>query len=83
MTCRGTVLFMNQLSPWFLVDQDDIDTGRITTVEFKRNGQIAEKLRRRAYNMYPVSLPLCVGYKPLWEVKEGTAGGILPNQNAA
>lgn len=83
MTCRGIVLFMNQLSPWFLVDQDDLDTGRITTVEFKRNGQIADKLRRRAYNMFTVSLALCIGYAPLWEVREGTAGGILPNQNAA
>ncbi|RAO67698.1 uncharacterized protein BHQ10_003710 [Talaromyces amestolkiae] len=83
MTCRGTVLFMNQLRTWFLVNQDDLDTGRITTVEFKLNGEIADSLRRRAYNMFPVSLALCVGYDPLWEVRERRVGGYLPDQNAA
>lgn len=83
MTRRGIVLFMNPLVKWFLVDQDDLDTGRITIVEFKRNGQIRDTFRRRAYNMYPVYLQACVSIRPLWEVKEDRTGGVRPEMNAA
>lgn len=82
MTERGTVLFMDCLSPWFLVTQEDLNTGRITAVEFKRNGQIRESFLRRAYNMLPVYLRFCPLGKPLSEVKEGRAGGVRPEMNA-
>lgn len=82
MTRKGTVLFMNCLAPWFLVDQDDLDSGLITTVEFKRNGQVRETFRRRAYNMFPVYLRFCVLRKPLWEVKEGREGVVYPDMNS-
>lgn len=82
MTERGTVHFMDRLSPWFLVTQEDLDTGRIKTFEFKRNGRIRESFRRRAYNMFPIYLRFCTLGKPLSEVKEGRAGGVRPEMNA-
>ncbi|KAL4740365.1 hypothetical protein BDV11DRAFT_169132 [Aspergillus similis] len=75
MTSRGTVLFLQPLAPWFLVTPDDLKTGHITIVEFKRNGQIAKSFRRRACNMWPVHLAYCVQYKSLEEVEEDRVGG--------
>lgn len=82
MTRRGTVLFQGCAAPWFLVNQDDLNTGRITTVHFKSNGRPLEMFQRRAYNMYPVFCRFCGLGKPLREVKEGRAGGVLPEMNA-
>lgn len=75
MTRRGTVLFLQRLFPWFLVTPEDLETGHVTTVEFKRNGQVSESFRRRVCNMWPVYLEYWVECKPLEEIKEERVGG--------
>ncbi|RDW76858.1 uncharacterized protein DSM5745_06850 [Aspergillus mulundensis] len=75
MTRRGTVLFLQRLGPWFLVTPDDLETGHITIVEFKRNGQVAKSLRRRACNMWPVYLKYCGQYLSLEEIEDNRVGG--------
>ncbi|KAL4948938.1 hypothetical protein BDW69DRAFT_188795 [Aspergillus filifer] len=55
--------------------EDDLDTGHITLVEFKPNGQIKRSFRRRACNMKPVHVAYCVQFKPLEEVVEDRVGG--------
>jgi hypothetical protein len=75
MTHRGTVLFMNRLRDWFVATADDLDTGHITIIDFKRNGQIRESFRRRAYNMYPVYLELFSLQRSLTHVINEKVGG--------
>ncbi|KAJ5552344.1 hypothetical protein N7494_001722 [Penicillium frequentans] len=75
MTRQGTVLFMGFLWHWFLVTDDDLNTGHITVVDFKRNGQIDQCLRRRAFNMWPVYLDLFTGNRPLIHVIDDRIGG--------
>lgn len=75
MTSRGTVVFDLTLDPWFLVTPEDLETGHITIVEFKRNGQIANTLRRRACNLWPVHLRYNALYHPLEELEENRVGG--------
>lgn len=38
----------------FLVDQDGLETGRLTLVNFKPNGQIDVEMLRRPFNMISV-----------------------------
>lgn len=75
MTRNGKVLFMQRLGPWFLLTQEDLDTGHITVVEFKRNGQVHNSFRRRACNMWPVYLEYCSACRPLEYVIEHRVGG--------
>ncbi|RHZ46603.1 uncharacterized protein CDV56_101022 [Aspergillus thermomutatus] len=73
---------MRRLCPWFLVTADDLDTGHITIVEFKRNGQVRESFRRRACNMWPVYLEYCTGCRDLGQVKwDGVGGGDEKNSD--
>ncbi|KAL3454338.1 hypothetical protein BJX65DRAFT_291864 [Aspergillus insuetus] len=76
MTRRGTVTFNGIHTPWFLVTQDDLDTGHITMVVFKRNGEIKESIRRRAYNFHDVYLYYTVDSKSLTQIDEDFAGGL-------
>ncbi|KAL4899864.1 hypothetical protein BDW74DRAFT_162861 [Aspergillus multicolor] len=75
MTRRGTVVFLHTLDPWFIATPDDLDTGHITMVEFKRNGQVAKSFRRRACNMWPVHLKYSNQYQTLEEIEENRVGG--------
>ncbi|KAL4969563.1 uncharacterized protein BDV14DRAFT_195827 [Aspergillus stella-maris] len=63
------------LDPWFLVTQDDLDTGHITLVECKPNGQIKNSFRRRACNIKPVHVAYCVQFNPFEHVVEDRVGG--------
>ncbi|PWY91709.1 hypothetical protein BO94DRAFT_617027 [Aspergillus sclerotioniger CBS 115572] len=83
MTRNGSVLFLGCTEPWFLVDQNDLDTGRITTVQFENNGEILMTFPRRAYYMFPVYTYFPGLRKPLSEVKQSREGGVRPEQNAA
>jgi hypothetical protein len=38
----------------FLVDQEGLETGRLSLVEFQANGQIEVEMLRRPVNMIPV-----------------------------
>ncbi|KAL3491533.1 hypothetical protein BJX62DRAFT_123212 [Aspergillus germanicus] len=75
MTRHGTVTFDWIHTPWFLVTQDDLDTGHITMVVFKRNGEVKESIRRRACNFHDVYLHYAVDCKSLTEIVEDLAGG--------
>ncbi|KAL4788938.1 hypothetical protein BDV19DRAFT_395517 [Aspergillus venezuelensis] len=70
MTSRGMVLFLRPLDPWFLVTQDDLDTGHITLVE-------------RACNMKPVHVAYCVQFKPFEQiVKDRVNGNAAMNSDS-
>jgi hypothetical protein len=76
MTSKGTVLFTRWLHTWFLVNQEDLDTGQIAAVSFKHNGEPSGKYKRRAFNMHDVSLMYIVLGKSLDEDEEQTPGGL-------
>jgi hypothetical protein len=75
MTRRGMVTFNGIHTPWFLVTQEDLDTGHITMVVFKRNGEVKESIRRRAFNFHDVYPHYSVNYKSLIQMDEDLAGG--------
>lgn len=54
MTKCGMVRFPGGLRTNFLVDQDGLETGRLTLVNFKPNGQIDVEMLRRPFNMISV-----------------------------
>jgi hypothetical protein len=75
MTRRGTVTFDWIHTPWLLVTQDDLDTGHITMVVFRRNGEVKESIRRRACNFHDVYLHYTVDCKSLTQIDEDLVGG--------
>lgn len=75
MTSKGTVLFTGMLNCWFLVDQEDLDGGLITCVDFKPNGEVEDTFKRRAYNMWPVYLKYMIQWRSIWELKDSSEGG--------
>ncbi|KAJ5884378.1 hypothetical protein N7504_011950 [Penicillium tannophilum] len=84
MTRQGTVLYMRYpyLRNWFVVTQDDLDTGHITTVEFKPNGEVDQCFRRRAYNMWPVYLEHISARRELaYVIKDRVGGSQLQNSD--
>jgi hypothetical protein len=46
----GTAFFSNT-GTWFVIDQSGLDTGRIAVVDFKPNGQVANLIRLRPWNL--------------------------------
>jgi hypothetical protein len=58
MTSKGTVLFTGGTGNFYLVDQNDLDAGRISAVMFTWNGGLEGAVRKRAYNMHGVYLDL-------------------------
>lgn len=79
MTSKGTVLFAGMRRCWFLVDQEDLDGGLITCVDFKPNGEVEDSFKRRAYNMWPVYLQYVILGKSIWELKDSSEGGLDRN----
>ncbi|KAJ5918607.1 hypothetical protein N7466_010599 [Penicillium verhagenii] len=75
MTRQGTVLYVRQIKNWFVVTQEDLDAGLITTVDFKYNGQVDIAVRRRAYNMCPVYQYLFIDRKCVEQVDNDGVGG--------
>ncbi|KAJ5933842.1 hypothetical protein N7454_006171 [Penicillium verhagenii] len=75
MTRQGTVLYVRQIKKWFVVTQEDLDAGLITTVDFKYNGQVDIAIRRRAYNMCPVYQYLFIDRKCVEQVDNDGVGG--------
>ncbi|KAI2822929.1 hypothetical protein CBS12448_9228 [Aspergillus niger] len=69
------ILEMANLNFMTMIRNDDLDTGHITVVEFKRNGQVHNSFRRRACNMWPVYLEYCSAWRPLGYVIEQRVGG--------
>ncbi|RDK41153.1 hypothetical protein M752DRAFT_284646 [Aspergillus phoenicis ATCC 13157] len=68
------ILEMANLNFMTMIRNDDLDTGHITVVEFKRNGQVHNSFRRRACNMWPVYLEYCSAWRPLGYVIEQRVG---------
>jgi hypothetical protein len=75
MTRQGAVLYVRLLKNWFVVTQEDLHAGLITTVDFKHNDQLDIAVRRRAYNMKPVFQYLFCDSRCVDEVDNDGVGG--------
>jgi hypothetical protein len=54
MTRSGMVRFLRGLWAGFVVDQDGLETGLLSLVDFLPNGQIEEEMFRRPFNLISV-----------------------------
>ncbi|KAF7115458.1 hypothetical protein CNMCM5793_002416 [Aspergillus hiratsukae] len=52
---RDGTAFFSKPGLWFVIDQSGLDTGRISVVDFKPNGQVANLIRLRPWHLSGVS----------------------------
>ncbi|KAJ5613719.1 hypothetical protein N7528_007373 [Penicillium herquei] len=51
MTHNGSAFFSGCVGIWFIIDQTDLDTGRMTLVSFNPDGTALDRLKLRPWNV--------------------------------
>ncbi|KAJ5711006.1 hypothetical protein N7488_005162 [Penicillium malachiteum] len=51
MTCNGYAFFSGCIGIWFIIDQTDLDTSRMTLVSFNPDGTTRDHLKLRPWNI--------------------------------